>query len=183
MKTTTTTTTTSAEEDALFNMSRIQQTVVLDLRTSSTLISVLPTTDQLISKTFHLEGNQRIQNTKRYTENTLHWRKIEVVNAPRCSSSRIRGPKKLISPFVPASAAKREKYCRQRKKIQRAEKQATTNKTEYTGKQFSFQKINCIAKACPYQIACTARLSKLSFLAAVALPQDSRTPRERRLVE
>ena len=67
--------TTSAEEHALFNMSGIQQTVVLDLRTSNILISVLPTIGQLISKTFHLEGNQRIRNTKRYTENTLRWRK------------------------------------------------------------------------------------------------------------
>ena len=160
-----------AEEHALFNMSRIQQTVVLDLRTSNILVSVLPTIDQLISKTFHLEGNPRIQNTNRYTENTLHWRKHR--GGERSSMQQFTHPvhpKKLISLFVPASAAKREKYDRQRRKIQRAEKQAATKKTGYTGKQLSFQKINCIVKACPYQIACTARLSKLSFLAAVALP-------------
>ena len=43
---------TSAERHALLDMSRIQQTVVLDLRTSNILISGLPihTIDQLISK-------------------------------------------------------------------------------------------------------------------------------------
>ena len=51
-------------------MSKIQQTVVLDLHTSHILISALPTIDQLISKIFHLEGNQRILKTKKYTENT-----------------------------------------------------------------------------------------------------------------
>ena len=51
--------TANAKERALLDMSKIQ-TVVLDLRTSIILISALPTTDQLISKTFHLEGNQRI---------------------------------------------------------------------------------------------------------------------------
>ena len=44
--------TTSAERQALLDMSKIQQTVVLDLRTSNILISALPTIDQLISKTF-----------------------------------------------------------------------------------------------------------------------------------
>ena len=34
---------------------------------------------QLLRKTYHFKGNQRIQ---RYTENTLHRRKIEMVNAP-----------------------------------------------------------------------------------------------------
>ena len=53
--------TTSAEGHALPDMSRIQQTMLLGLRTSNILISVLPTIDQLISKTCHLEGNQRIQ--------------------------------------------------------------------------------------------------------------------------
>ena len=62
--------TTSPEGQALLNMSKIQQIVVLDLRTSNILSSALPTIDQLISKTFHLEGNQRILKTKRYTENT-----------------------------------------------------------------------------------------------------------------
>ena len=54
---------TNAEGHALLNMSRVKQTVLLliDLRTSNILISVLPTIDQLISKTCHLEGNQRIQ--------------------------------------------------------------------------------------------------------------------------
>ena len=78
--------TTSAEGQALLDMSKIQQTVVLDLRTSNMLISALPTIDQLISKTFYLEGNQRVLKTKRYTENTkipFIWRKIEM---GECSS-------------------------------------------------------------------------------------------------
>ena len=78
--------TTSAEGQALLDMSKIQQTVVLDLRTSNILISVLPTIDQLISKTSHLEGNQRILKTKRYTKNTkipFIRRKIEM---GECSS-------------------------------------------------------------------------------------------------
>ena len=58
--------TANAEEQALLDMSKIQQTVVLDLRTSNILISALPTIDQLVSKTFHLEGNQRVLKTKRY---------------------------------------------------------------------------------------------------------------------
>ena len=41
---------TSAERHSLLDMSRKQQTVVLDLRTSNILISVLPTIDQLILK-------------------------------------------------------------------------------------------------------------------------------------
>ena len=78
--------TTSAEGQALLDMSKIQQAVVLDLRTSNILVSVLPTIDQLISKTFHLEGNQRILKTNRYTENTkipFIRRKIEI---SECSS-------------------------------------------------------------------------------------------------
>ena len=69
----------------LLDMSRIQQTVVPDLHTSNVLISVLTTIDRLMSKTVHLEGNQSILKTKRYTENTkipFNRRKIEVVNAP-----------------------------------------------------------------------------------------------------
>ena len=37
-----------------------------------------------------LSSRRQSENTKRYTENTLCRRKIEMVNAPRCSSSRIR---------------------------------------------------------------------------------------------
>ena len=48
--------TTSAEGHALLDMARIQ-TVVLDLRTLNILILVLPTIDQLISKTCYLEVN------------------------------------------------------------------------------------------------------------------------------
>ena len=67
----------NAEEQALFDMSKIQQTVVLDLQTSNILISALPSIDQLISKTFLLKTRGTA-----VSENTLHWRKIEVINAP-----------------------------------------------------------------------------------------------------
>ena len=79
--------TANAEEHALFNMSRIQQTVVLDLRTSTILISVLPTIDQSLRKTCHFEGYLR---EYKMTQNTLYRRKLKMVNAPWCSSSRIR---------------------------------------------------------------------------------------------
>ena len=56
-----------AEGQALFDMSEIQQTVVLDLRTSNILISALPTIDQIIChKKNHFKDNQRILKTKRY---------------------------------------------------------------------------------------------------------------------
>ena len=71
--------TTSAEGHALLDMSRIQ-TVVLDLCTSHILILVLPTIDQLISKTCHLEGNQRIQRDTQVQGEYAS--KIEMGNAP-----------------------------------------------------------------------------------------------------
>ena len=73
-----------AEGQALFDMSEIQQTVVLDLRTSNILISALPTIDQIICHE-KISFQRQSENTKNkevlYTENTLHWRKIEMVNA------------------------------------------------------------------------------------------------------
>ena len=46
---------TSAERYALLDMSRIQPTGILDLRTSNILTSVLPTIDKLISKRIQRE--------------------------------------------------------------------------------------------------------------------------------
>ena len=76
----------------LLNMSRVQRTVVLDLRTvllrlsdpeklclKYTYLSTTYLSAQSPRKTYHFKGNQRIQ---RYTENTLHRRKLEMVNAP-----------------------------------------------------------------------------------------------------
>ena len=60
--------TTNAEEQALSAFQDYNRQVVLDLHTSNILISALPTIDQLISKTFHYEGNRRKLITKRYTE-------------------------------------------------------------------------------------------------------------------
>ena len=74
-------------------MSKLQETVVLDLRTSNILISVLylpisSVATEDLSKTIISKPVK--ENTERYTENALHRRKIEMVNAPRCSSSRTR---------------------------------------------------------------------------------------------
>ena len=121
-------------------MSRIQQTVVLDLHTLNILISVLTTIDQLILKTFHLEGNQRILKTKRYTENTkipFNRRKIEMVNASRCSSSRIRCIQKAqyrLSYLLWRHSG--------RNTIDRADKDTRrkNKQRQYTGKIFLFRK-------------------------------------------
>ena len=103
-------------------MSRIQQTVVLDLGTSNILISVLSTTDQLISK--------RIQ---RYTQ--IHREYPSSGEKSRWVNARLRLPQ-FARPAHPNGSfglsylllqflwAKREKYDRQRRKIQEAEKQA-----------------------------------------------------------
>ena len=103
-------------------MSRVQQTVVLDLRTSNILISVLPTIDQLISK--------RIQ---RYTQ--VHREYPSSGGTSRWVNARLRLPQ-FTRPAHPNGSfglsylllqllwAKREKYDRQRRKIQEAEKQA-----------------------------------------------------------
>ena len=140
------------------------------LRTSNILILVLSTIDELISK---LVISKAIREYKEV------YRKYPISAKNRCgersSMQQFTHPvhpkarcSYLLRQFSPT---KREKYDRQgRQKIQRAEKQATTNKTEYKGKKLYFQKINCIAKACPYQIACVARLPKLSSLAAAASP-------------
>ena len=64
----------------LLNMSRVQQTVVLDLRTLNILISVLLPISSVATK--DLSFQRQSKNTKRYTEKTLHRRKIEMVNAP-----------------------------------------------------------------------------------------------------
>ena len=159
-------------------MSRIQQTVVLDLRTSNILISVLPTIDQLISKTCHFEGNQRIQRGIKkiplYSKKS-RWRTLldAAVHASGAS-------KKLISPFVPASGAKRKNT------IDSADKNTRRkNKQERQvyRQAFLFRKLIASQKVCPYQIACAAWLPKLSSLAAAASPLDSRTPCEQLLVE
>ena len=75
----------------LLNMSRVHWAVLLELRNLLFTIFLsekfLKYTDfsttylsaQLPRKSYHFKGNQRIQ---RYTENTLHRRKIEMVNAP-----------------------------------------------------------------------------------------------------
>ena len=103
-------------------MSRIQQTVVLDLGASNILISVLPTIDQLILK--------RIQ---RYTQ--VHREYPSSGEKSRWVNARLRLPQ-FARPAHPNGSfglsylllqllwAKREKYDRQRRKIQEAEKQA-----------------------------------------------------------
>ena len=123
-------------------MSRIQQTVVLDLQTSNILISVnyLPVSS-VATKDFHFE-----ENTERHssTENTLYRRSIEMVNASSYSSSRIRCIQKAHSAFVPASEAKRKNTIDSRKI------QAEKNKQrQYTGKAFLFRKKELHHKSLP----------------------------------
>ena len=76
----------------LLNMSRVQQTVVLDLRTFYDILIrknvCLEYTDFSTLSTYQLSCRERLiiskaikENTERYTENTLHRRKIEMVNA------------------------------------------------------------------------------------------------------
>ena len=77
----------------LLYMSRVQRAVVLELRTIMYFLRFSDPkfimsqiywfqyylTAQLSRNTYHFKVNQRIQ---RYTQNTLHRRKIEMVNAP-----------------------------------------------------------------------------------------------------
>ena len=77
----------------------------------------------------------------------------------------------LVSPFIPGSAAKREKY--EIRAVDKKYKRIETKQRQYTGQSTQrsnslFLKINCIATARPYQIACAAQFSKLSSLAAAA---------------
>ena len=93
--------TTNAEEQALFDMSKIQQTVVLDLQTSNILISALPSIDQLILKTFLLK-------TKRYCC-IRKYPSLAKNRGDQCSSPDIADhpsdtPRLLLSPSVPGSA-------------------------------------------------------------------------------
>ena len=95
--------------------------------------------DQLILKTCNLEGNQRILKTKRYTENTRYRRKIEMVNASRCSSSRIRRIQKAqyrLSYLLRRHSGKST--------IDRADKNTKrkSKQRQYTGKIFLFRKRN-----------------------------------------
>ena len=77
--------TANAEEHALFNMLK-----ELQCRPTYFKYTDYSTTyhrSAHLGKKFYLEGNQRIQENTKYkevlhTENTLRWRKIEMVNAP-----------------------------------------------------------------------------------------------------
>ena len=119
-------------------MSRIQQTVVLDLQTSNILISVnyLPISS-VATKDFHFE-----ESTERYssTENTLYRRRIEMVNAPWCSNPRIRCIQKAHIAFVPASAAKRKN------RIDNRKIQAEKTKTVYRQSISLQKKESCITE-------------------------------------
>ena len=149
--------------------------MVLDLHTDPeklclnyTDFSTLPIY-QLSCHEIFIISNAIKENTKRYTENTLHRRKLEMVNArlrvqqfthpvhPNINSSYRLSY--LVRQFVDKTGKIR--YTAQAKYNER-EKRAR----QYTCKYFSFQKSNCVTKTCPYQIACAARLPKLSPLAA-----------------
>ena len=92
---------------ALLDMSRIKQTVVLDLRTSNILISVLPTIGQLISKTFISKRIQRDTQVRTSTQRIpFIRRKIEMgkCSSPVTAVHASGASKWPISPFIPASA-------------------------------------------------------------------------------
>ena len=113
-----------------------------------------------------LSSRRQSENTKRYTENTPYRRKIEMSNAPRCSSSRIRCIQTAHIAFRTCFG----NSCGQNGKntIDRNTRERQANKTQ--AKHFSSEKVIASQKACPYQIACAARLPKLSSLAAAVSP-------------
>ena len=119
--------------------------------------SRLPTY-QLSCYEISIISNAIKKNTKRYTQNTLHRRNIEMVNA------RLR-VQHFTHPVHPNSYTafcicfgnlwtKREKYDRQRRRNTTSGKKQA-NKTQE--KHFSFQKSNLITKTFPYRFACAAR--------------------------
>ena len=143
----------------LLNMSRVQRAVVLELRK-------------------YFKDDQRIQ---RHTENTLHRRKIEMVNAPLLVQQ-------FTHPVHPNSSYRLSYLLRQfvdkTGKIRNRQQTKYTRKKQarqYTGVIFSFQKSNCITMTCPCQTAYFGRLTTRLSLAAGQLV-ISQTPRERRLV-
>ena len=133
---------TSAEKNMLYSTCyEYKHTVLLDLRTSNMLISVLPTIDQLISKTCRLEGNQRTLKTKRYTESTLFR------DGERFSMQQFTHPvhpKRSIA-FRTCFGGKKEKYDRQQKNTSGKNKQ---EKTVYR-QNISFQKKGIASQRSP----------------------------------
>ena len=104
---------------------------------------------QLPRKTYNFKGSQRIQ---RYTENTLHRRKIEMVNARLLvqqfthpvhpnSSYRLSN---LLQQFVDNTEEIRNR--------QQTKKQGEKQARQYTGKHFSFQKNKGITVTCPVKL-------------------------------
>ena len=166
--------TANAEEHALFNMSRIQQTVVLDLRTSTILISVLPTIDQSLRKTCHFEGYLR---EYKMTQNTLYRRKLKMANAPWCSSSRIRCIQKAHFAFHTCFG----NFCGQNGKIRRQGRQKynerKSKQRQYTGKYFSFQGSGFIRKGLPLSnsLCCSFAQAVVPCRFSVGLTKSSRT--------
>ena len=141
--------------------------MVLDLHTSNILISLnYPPISSVATKYFHFKENT--ENTK--NNNTLQ--------PARNRDGECSLMQQFTHPVHPKSSyrlrtcfgGKAEKYDRRQKKYKRKKQAKTVYRTEYTGKQFSFQKVNCIATACPYQISCAAQFPKLSSLAAAASP-------------
>ena len=111
----------------------------------------------LSRKTCHFKGNQRIQRYW-YTENTLHRRKVEMVNAPLLvqqfthtvhpnSSYRLSY---LLRQFVDKTGKIRNR--------EQTKHKGKTSKTVHTaGKHSLFQKSNGVNMTGPDQTACSAR--------------------------
>ena len=110
---------------------------------------------QLPRKTYHFKGNQRIQ---RYTENTLHRRKMEMVNAPLLVQQ-------FTHPVHPNSSYRLSHLLRQfvdktgkiRKRQQTKHKRKTSKTVHTGGKHYIFQKSNHVNMTGPDQTACSAR--------------------------
>ena len=133
----------------------------VDLRTSNILITVLPTIDQLIKprKTNHFKKAIK-DNTQKYSLSAKNR------GGERSSMRQFMHPVHPKAKYSYCFGSKAGKIRRQGRQKNKKEKQ----QRQCTAKTFLFRRRICTTKVFPYQIACVARLPKLSFLAAVALP-------------
>ena len=152
-------------KNTLYSARQKYNTVVLDLRTLNILISALPTIDQLISKTFHLEGNQRVLKTKRYCIQKIpfigeksRWRML------LHAASRIRCIQKVAHfSFHTCFGGNAGKI---RNTGSRNTNEKNKAKQGSTGKYFFRRKEFFIIKFFPYRTVCFGRLATLPSFAA-----------------
>ena len=120
--------------------------------------------------TYHRQAHFKDFPTKNkegllYTENTLHWRKIEM---GECSSPVTA----VTHPAHPCSWSRLSYLLRQflqsGKILNKTKQSKDSIEDRVHRKAILFSEINCVATASPYQIACAAQFPKLSSLAAAA---------------